>query len=257
MHFRKMHGLGNDFVILDQRDGHTALMPEFIKHVCDRHMGVGCDQLIVMEPSDKADMFMRVYNPDASQSEACGNATRCVVDLYLKETGLHRCTVETLAGVLTGWGVDDGLVEIDMGPAKSIKDLELSDGGLSNPVAVDMGNPHAVFFTDKVEDVDIEKLGPRFENDEIFPHRANIEFVEVLDKSRLRMRVWERGAGVTLACGSGACAVMAAAVHRGLSNNKITLTLDGGDLTMELRDNGHIFMTGPVAYVFDGTLKNI
>ncbi len=112
-----------------------------------------------------------------------------------------------------------------------------------------------MFFTDKVADVDIEKLGPRFENDKIFPHRANIEFVEILDKSHLRMRVWERGSGVTLACGSGACAVMAAAVHRGLSDNKITLTLDGGDLTMELRDNGHIFMTGPVAYVFDGVLK--
>ncbi len=258
MYFRKMHGLGNDFVILDQRDGHTALMPEFVKHVCDRHMGVGCDQLIVMEPSKKADMFMRVYNPDASQSEACGNATRCVADIYMKEQGLHHCSVETLAGVLKARALDGGLIEIDMGPAHAVADIDLSGGGVSNPVSVDMGNPHCVFFVDNAEALDIAALGPRFENDPMFPRRTNVEFVHVNDRQNLRMRVWERGAGITLACGSGACAVMAAAVHRGLSDNKITLVLDGGVLQLERRESdGHILMTGPVAYVFDGTLKNI
>ena len=257
MKFKKMHGLGNDFVILDHRKDPAKLSHEFITHICDRHTGVGCDQLIVMEPSQKADFFMRIYNGDGSEAQACGNATRCVADIYLKETGAANCTIETLAGVLGGRAVGD-LIEIDMGAAKAVEDLSLADGGVENPVSVNMGNPHIVFFTPDVAALDIETLGPRFENDPLFPQRTNVEFVQVLSPDHLRMRVWERGAGVTLACGSGACAVMAAAAHRGLSDNKITLTLDGGDLTMELREeDNHILMTGPIAYVFDGIFKNI
>lgn len=262
MKFVKMHGVGNDFVILDQRDGALPLPHSLIRHLCNRQKGVGCDQLIIMEPSDKADVFMRIYNPDGSQSEACGNATRCVADLAGAKT------IETLAGILKARKLDDGLIEVDMGvPKLGWQDIPMSeptdtlhlhigDGFVRDPVAVSMGNPHCVFFVSDVEQVNIELLGPHYENYPIFPERTNVEFVQVLDNERVRLRTWERGAGLTLACGSAACATVVAAVRRDLTDRKISVITDGGTLYLEWREtDDHVLMTGPVAYVFEGVLK--
>lgn len=255
--FIKMHGLGNDFVIIDARESEAALSDDRIGQICDRQRGVGCDQLIVMEAPQNtdADLFMRIYNPDASEAEACGNATRCVAHVYMMEQGGEACVIETRGGLLHGVLTGEHEVEVDMGAPRQLEDLDQSFAGYDAPVAVNMGNPHAVFFVDDIRTVDLETVGPQIETDAFFaPDRTNVEFVQVLEQGHLRMRVWERGAGITQACGSGACAVMAAAAHRDLSANQITLTLDGGDMTMARRDNGHILMRGPVAYVFEGKL---
>lgn len=265
--FMKMHGLGNDFVIIDGRTGDSGLNPALIRKLSDRHIGVGCDQLIVMEPSSRADVFMRIYNSDASESGACGNATRCIASLIMKETGRDQVTVETISAVLPCQKSGD-LVTVNMGqprlewqdiPLASAADtsnVQLGSEGISNPVCVNMGNPHAVFFVDEAEAVAMERIGPKFELDPIFPKRANIEFVEVLDRQHVRARVWERGAGITLACGSGACAVAVAGVRRGLTDRTVRVTMDGGDLQLEWRESDNcVYMTGPVAYVYDGSLS--
>lgn len=259
MNFKKMHGLGNDFVIVDHREGQKAPTPELVRAISDRHLGIGCDQYIVLEPSEKAGVFMRIYNPDGSQAESCGNATRCVAHnfmmerSYLESKEVDTCTVETVAGVLNCRRVGDDTVEVDMGPPKEIKDLDIGQGPVQNPVFVNMGNPHCVFFVDNPEDIDVETLGPVFENHEVFPHRANISFAGITGDNSIRVRVWERGAGITLACGSAACAVIAAAVHRGLSTPKAEIVMDGGVLILEQRESdGHILKTGPVAYPFYG-----
>ncbi|MCB1531491.1 MAG: diaminopimelate epimerase [Alphaproteobacteria bacterium] len=257
MEFKKMHGRGNDFVILDQRDGREALAPAQIQHICDRHFGVGCDQLIVMEPSEQADLFMRIYNPDASEAEACGNATRCVAHIYMSEQGREDCTIETLTGVLPARLVGENLVEVDMGAPISIQDTDLGPAMAYEPLLVNMGNPHCVFFVNDAEEIAIEHLGPTVENDEIFPGGTNVEFAHLQADGSIRVRVWERGAGVTLACGSGACAVFAAAISRGLVQDAADIQMDGGTLSMQFRaEDEHILMTGPVAYVFDGQLKS-
>jgi diaminopimelate epimerase len=258
MNFIKMHGLGNDFVILDARTAPLDLSDERISQICDRKHGVGCDQLIVMEPrqNEGADLFMRIYNPDASEAEACGNATRCVAHLYMIERAAQACVIETRAGLLHATLTGDHEVEIDMGAPAQIDDVDQGFAGYNNPVTVNMGNPHAVFFVDDLSAVDLETTGPQIETNPYFPNRTNVEFVQVLDKAHLRMRVWERSAGITQACGSGACAVMAAAASRGLSDDTMTLTLDGGDMTMTQTSDGHILMRGAVAYVFEGRLTN-
>jgi len=258
MNFKKMHGLGNDFVILDQRAGREVLDEDFIRKVCDRSRGIGCDQFIVMEPSAKANVFMRIYNPDASESGACGNATRCVADIVMKDNGSETCTIETLRGALPCRKYND-LIEVDMGPPVEWHDMEdINDPVMGKPVFVDMGNPHCVFFVDNAEKADIGLAGPQYEYHPAFPNRANIEFVHIINKSTIRARVWERGAGVTQACGSGACAIIAAAFHRGLVDTMVDVELDGGTLHMEIREeDDHVLMTGPVAYVFDGELFDL
>ena len=257
MNFLKMHGIGNDFVILDQRSGRKPLDLQQIRHICDRHTGVGCDQLIIMEPSQKADLFMRIYNGDGSESGACGNATRCVADLYMNEKGVKDCTVETQAGVLKCRQIAPLTVEVDMGTPKfPAAHFTETIAGLKDPVLVDMGNPHAAYFLPTLAAIDIPAIGPQIEHHPFFPNRTNVEFVQVLDRGKVRLRTWERGAGLTLACGSAACATVAAAVQRGLTERQITIQLDGGELHMEYREHdGHILMTGPVAYVFEGVLK--
>lgn len=264
--FTKMHGLGNDFVILDGRVQPIENKAELAKKMADRHFGVGCDQLIIMEPSDKADLFMRILNPDGSEAGACGNATRCVADILMRETGKTSCTIETLRGVLSCERAGTDQVQVDMGEpllewnqiplAREMDTLSLLLGknGVSNPTAVNMGNPHCVFFVENMDAVDVAAIGPQFERDPLFPQRTNVEFVEVINKGHVRMRVWERGAGITLACGSGACATAVAAIRRGLTTRKMTVTMDGGDLTLEWREaDNRVYMTGPVAYVFSGT----
>lgn len=263
--FLKMHGLGNDFIILDHQKGGKPLETPEIIALCDRKGAAGgCDQLLVLErpPSDEADVFMHIYNPDGSEAGACGNATRCVAHDFFEKTGESRMIIETVAGLLECKKVGADMVSVDMGMpgvdwrdiplAREVDTLELpiKYKNYVYPVAVSIGNPHCVFFVKDVEAVDPAADGPALETHELFPDRTNVEFVSVLSRDHLRMKVWERGAGVTKACGTGACAVTIAAIRRGLADDRVTVTLDGGDLHIEWdKKNGRVFMTGPAAYV--------
>lgn len=249
--FRKMHGLGNDFLIVDNRDATHAYTPEQIRLMSDRHFGVGCDQFIVLEHSSKADVFMRIYNPDASEAGACGNATRCVAHLLERS----ESTIETISGVLQCERQPDGMITVDMGAPRVIEDIKV-DG--RDAVSVDMGNPHCVFFVEDLRNVKVEAAGRLVEEHPQFPNRTNVEFAQILSPDKIRMRVWERGAGVTLACGSGACATLAAAVTKGRSSRKVEMILDGGSLFLDWRESdGHILMTGPAAEVFRGVFETL
>jgi len=268
--FVKMHGLGNDFVIVDDRDGalsHAgALDRDTRAAMADRRRGIGCDQLLVLgKPSNGAgDVFMRVYNPDGGEVEACGNGTRCVAALVMGEGGKDTLGVETVAGILASTRNADGTVSVDMGEprlewdqiplAREMDTLSVDMAYIpyTDPVAVNMGNPHVVFFVDDAEAVPLEECGPVLENDPLLPQRANIEFVEKKADGSLRMRVWERSAGITQACGSGACAIVVAATRRGLIDRKARIHLDGGALDLEWRSDNHVIMTGPTAFSFRG-----
>lgn len=269
--FVKMHGLGNDFVIFDGREDAWTPSADLARAVADRRFGVGCDQVITMERSEKADLFMRIHNPDGSEAGACGNATRCVAALVFAETGADEITIETLAGVLTARAEDAGRVTVDMGEPRLeweeiplAREMDTADvdlglttpGGfeLRSPVAVNMGNPHIVFFVDDAEAVDLAAIGPKIEHNPLFPERVNVSVAEVRGRDAMRVRVWERGAGITLACGSGACANVVAATRRGLIDGSATIEMDGGALDLAWREDGHVLMTGPVATVFHGTL---
>jgi diaminopimelate epimerase len=260
--FIKMHGLGNDFVVVDRREGGPGLDDATVRALADRRTGVGCDQLVLMEPSARADVFMRIFNPDSSEAGACGNATRCVAALLGGDV-----TVETTAGLLRCRAADDG-IEVDMGPARTAWDaiplaeadddtarLDLAVGPLNGPACCNVGNPHATFFVLDVEAVDLADLGPRIEHHPRFPERVNVGVCAVEAPDRLRLRVWERGAGLTRACGSGACAALAGAVRRGFADRHAVVHLDGGPLVITWReDDGHVLMRGPATRVFDGTL---
>jgi diaminopimelate epimerase len=256
--FVKMHGCGNDFVIVDDRSRAFAISPARAAALADRHTGIGCDQFIVIEP----DAFMRIYNPDGSEAGACGNATRCVADILMRESGHTTVTIRTISGDLPATRRPDGLIEVDMGPAK----LDWTDVPLirpmdtlrlelpGEPAAVSMGKPHATFFVTDLDAEPITTIGPKLEHDPIFPQRANIGFAQVIDPGTIRLKVWERGAGLTLACGSGACAALVNAHRRGLTHRRATVIVDGGTLEIEWRDDGHVLMTGPVATAFHGEI---
>ena len=270
--FIKMHGLGNDFVVLDLRQRPLELDAAQARGIANRRTGVGCDQVIAIEPSEQGDAFMRIRNADGEEVEACGNGTRCVASLLFGELGRDRVTIETVAGLLRASANDDGMVTVDMGPARLQWDeiplaremdtlhVDLAIGPasapvLSDPCCVNMGNPHAVFFVDDVEAIDIHTVGPMLESHPLFPEKANIGFAQVLDRGQVRLRVWERGAGLTLACGSGACAAAVAAHRRDLTGRNMLLQLDGGELHLEWRESdGHVLMTGPVSTSFSGEL---
>jgi len=270
MEFIKMHGLGNDFVVIDGRRRAVQLSAAQVMAVAARHTGIGCDQVIVMETPTRsaADVFMRIHNSDGGEVSACGNATRCVAALLMTEEPRDRVTIETRAGLLEAHGLADGRVTVDMGapgldwrdiPLAAAADtlhLEISAGPVSDGVAVSMGNPHGVFFVDDAEGVALETLGPELEHHALFPERANIGICQVTGPDRLRLRVWERGAGVTLACGTGACAAVVAAHRRGLTGRGVELELDGGVLAVEWRDDDHVLMTGPAAVAFTGSIKD-
>ena len=267
--FVKMHGLGNDFVVFDARTRALALTPEQIAAIAHRRTGIGCDQLIVIGPArgGLSDAWMSIFNADGSEVAACGNATRCVASLLMAESGKTSVVIETKAGLLDAEARDGGLVAVDMGPARldwreiplahgvDTLHLGIGAGPLSDPVAVNMGNPHAVFFVDDVLSVDLESVGPGLEHHPLFPERANIEVAQVVGPGRIRMRVWERGTGVTMACGTGACATLVAAARRGLTGRKAEVILDGGALTVEWLPDGHVLMVGPVAASFAGTVN--
>ena len=266
--FMKMHGAGNDFVIVDGRTRALDLTPARIRHLADRRIGIGCDQFISLEPgTDGADVFMRIHNPDGSEAGACGNATRCVAWLISQETSQDRVTIRTISGDLPSLLNHDGSITVDLGlprlnwdevPLAAEMDtlhLPLSAGGLSDPAACSMGNPHATFFVDDIAVTPVETLGPRFETDALFPDRANIGFAQILSPERIRLRVFERGAGLTLACGSGACATLVNAARRGLTGRRAEMILDGGRLTIEWRESdGHVLMTGPAETSFTGSI---
>ena len=268
--FVKMHGLGNDFVIVDGRRDAVALSPAQIVAIGDRHRGVGFDQLIILSSarSDLADVWMVIYNPDGSESGACGNATRCVAWLLMQENGRDQVIIETRAGLLDAERRGPLSVAVDMGPARlDWRDIPLSQpldtlhlgigaGPVQDPVAVNMGNPHAVFFVDDVGAMDLAAIGPGLEHHALFPERCNIEIAQILASDRIRMRVWERGAGITQACGTGACATLVAAARRGLTGRAASVELDGGVLHIEWLPDGHVLMTGPVAVAFRGDLDS-
>ncbi|HKH69157.1 MAG TPA: diaminopimelate epimerase [Reyranella sp.] len=271
--FLKMHGLGNDFVVLDARTAALDLTPERRRAIADRRLGVGCDQLIVLEPPTEreADVFMRIYNPDGGEAQACGNATRCVASVVMDERKTDQVTVQTVAGLLesqkTGVG-SNGLpvISVDMGLARldwrdipvreacDTKHMPVGIGPLQDPVGTNMGNPHATFFVDDAAAIPLGELGPKLEHDRFFPERANIGVAQLLGEGRLRLRVWERGAGITLACGSGACAAVVAASRRGLVPREAEVVLDGGTLTIEWLRDDHVLMTGGIAVAFKGEL---
>ena len=266
--FIKMHGLGNDFVVIDARREPFQPTEPAARLIADRRLGVGCDQFLVIEPpgNGQAEAFLRIRNADGREVGACGNGTRCVARLLMAESGRTTARIETAAGLLEASDAGGGRVAVDMGPARldwreiplaeeqDTLHLDFSLGPLSDPVAVNMGNPHAVFFVPEAETVDLEELGPQIEHAPLFPERCNVGLVQVVSRDRLRYRVWERGVGITRACGSGACAAGVAAARRGLAERKVTLRLDGGELQTDWRADGHVVLTGPATTAFHGRL---
>ncbi len=261
--FIKMHGAGNDFVVIDSRArGQRVVTPALARAMGDRNRGVGFDQLAEILPSDRADYRLDFWNSDGTEAGACGNASRCVADRMMTDLGRDAVSFTTMRGTLAARRGADGRVSVNMGApqldwdqvplarAVDVRHLPLA----GDPVAVGMGNPHCVHFVPDAEAVALTTLGPAVEHDPLFPARTNVEFASLIGPDHLRMRVWERGAGVTLACGSGACATAVAAHLRGLTGRRVTLDLDGGTLDIDWRDDG-VWMTGPVAHVFDGVWR--
>jgi diaminopimelate epimerase len=266
--FRKMHGLGNDFVVLDARVQPIDLNEAQVRRISDRYMGVGCDQFIIIRPAKDpaADAFMEIRNQDGAEVEACGNATRCIAKLLTAETGKAQVTIQTVAGLLLGhssphgYTVDMGLARTDWQSiplAREADTLAVPFGrrDAPDPVATNIGNPHGTFFVDDAEAIDLATIGPQLEHDAWFPARANIGFASVTAPDALRLRVWERGVGITMACGSAACAAVVASARRELTSRKIRVEMDGGPLFMEWLENGHVLMTGGATEVYQGTIN--
>lgn len=268
--FVKMHGLGNDFVILDARPRSIPLTASHIRAIANRRTGVGCDQLIVLEkPRGKADLFMAIYNPDGSRAGACGNATRCVAAL---EMTVHQnnapLAIETDFAVLQVVRDAPNLFAVNMGaplfgwqdiPLSKDADTQALDTGIAElpkAVCVNIGNPHTIFFVNDADALDIESLGRAVETSPLFPQKTNVEFAQIIDEKRIRLRVWERGAGATRACGSGACATLVAAARKGLSGRKAEIILDGGSLFIEWQEDGNVMMRGPAAFVASGEIND-
>ena len=271
INFRKMNGLGNDFVMLDARAHPLALKAAQIAAIADRNRGIGCDQVIALEPSDFADVFMRIWNADGGEVGACGNAARCVAALLVAERGSPHVSIETESGMLAATVAKDGSVTIDMGtprfawneiplsqPFADMRAVELPQFaglGLGAASMVNVGNPHCIFFVQNIDAHDLARFGPKLEHDPLFPERANISVAQVTGPSSLRLRTWERGAGLTRACGTAACAAAVAAARSGLTGRHVTVTLPGGDLVIDWReDDDHILMTGPFALDYQGTI---
>ena len=273
LHFRKMNGLGNDFVVFDARKRSLAMDEAKARAIADRKTGIGCDQLIVLEPSAKADVTMRIWNNEGGEVESCGNATRCIADILFDEKKASRATIDTKGGFLVAEKGGERLVTVDMGaPRFDWQDIPLSEKFhdtryidlhvgpvdaplIDRPSVVNVGNPHCIFWVKDLDVVDLAKVGPMLENHPLFPRRANITLARIDARDHVVIKVWERGAGLTKACGTAACAVMAAGFRLKRLDAKATITLPGGDLFMAIRESdGHVIMTGPVAYEFEGDL---
>lgn len=270
--FTKMHGAGNDYIYINAINSCPANLPELSNEMSDRHKGVGSDGVVLIMPSDKADFRMRMFNADGSEGEMCGNASRCVAK-YVYDKGLtskRKITLETLAGIKVleiTKVVDEKVreVKVDMGepsfapeniPTNSnceVIDMPISTSlGTLNLTAVGTGNPHGVVIMDSVSDLDIDSIGPEIQNNELFPRKANIEFVRIINRNEIEMRVYERGSGETMACGTGACASVVATSRLGLTDRRATVHLKGGDLQIHWAENNHVYMTGEAATVFEG-----
>lgn len=260
--FEKMHGLGNDFVVLDGRARDIPLTDRLVQAIADRHCGVGFDQLAVITKGAH-DAHLTFYNSDGSTSAACGNATRCIARKLMSETGQSALTLTTDRGVLLARDAGDGLTSVNMGPpqldwheiplAEEMDTLELPiEGG---PTATGMGNPHCTFFVEDAEAVDLAHFGARYEHNPLYPERTNVQVAQIIGPDHIRMRVWERGVGITLASGSSSCATAVAAARRGLTGRKVQIDLDGGTLFIDWAEDG-VWMTGPTAHVFSGTFTD-
>ena len=260
--FLKMHGLGNDFVIIDARKAENPVTAAMAKAIGSRFLGVGFDQLAVISNDAQAAASLIFYNSDGSLSAACGNATRCIARLIMNETGQSNLTLRTHRGLLACEDAGGGLTRVNMGQpifdwqsiplAKNVDTLELPIDGA--PSAMSMGNPHCTFVVDDAQAVDLSALGAKYENHVLYPERTNVEFISLVDKNEIRMRIWERGVGVTLASGSGSCASAVTAARRGLTGRRVKVHLDGGALEIDWRAGG-VWMTGPTALVFSGELS--
>ena len=267
--FIKMHGLGNDFVVIDSTKNQYTINKSSIQLISDRRFGVGCDQVIEMKPSAKEDIYMKIYNSDGTEAEACGNAARCVAGLLFASNQKKEVSIETVAGVLKAESEEDGLIKVDMGkPSFFWKDIPLSSDishisfeelSLINGLAVNMGNPHIVFFVKDIHEVDINKVGPLVENSSYFPEKVNVEVCQIINKSKIKVTVWERGAGKTLACGTGACAALVAAYKNNLTDPTAEIVLNGGSLNIawNVNSNEHVIMSGPIAVSFLGDFSTL
>jgi diaminopimelate epimerase len=261
LRFLKMHGLGNDFVVIDARGGGDPATPALARALGDRRRGVGFDQLAVIRDAAGADAAVDFWNPDGGAAAACGNASRCVARLLMDETGAGAVTLRTGRGLLRAEARPDGLVAVNMGPPvldwaaiPLARDVALDALPIEGrPAAVGMGNPHCVFVVPDAEAADVAGRGPALERHPLFPERTNVGFLHVIDRGAIRLRVWERGAGETPACGSGACAAAVVAARRGLTERRVEVRLDGGALGIDWREDG-VWMTGPTAEVFEGRL---
>ena len=258
--FMKMHGLGNDFVIVDSRGPGPLISEEMARRLGNRHLGVGFDQLAVISDSPQADVALTFFNADGSTAGACGNATRCVAQYEMQRLGRTTLSLITERGILQA-RQQGALVSVNMGHpmlnwdevplAREMDTLHLPLEG--QPTATGMGNPHCTFFVENADAINLAQLGPKFEHDPLFPERTNVQFAHVLGENRLRMRVWERGVGVTLASGSSSCATAVAAARLGLTGPTVEIQLDGGSIHIDWREDG-VWMTGATMHVFDGQL---
>ena len=267
--FIKMHGLGNDFVIVDTRNNNYIINKESIKLISDRRFGVGCDQLIEIKSSKTEDIFMRIYNSDGSEAEACGNAARCVAGILFASSPKKIISIETISGIIKAESEVNGNIRVDMGMPKffwkdiplikKVENINFKQFSLKNGMAINIGNPHIVFFVNNLDNINIEKIGPQIEKNKLFPNKINVEICQIISKEKIKALVWERGAGKTLACGSGACAVLVAAYKNGLSNERAEIQLDGGSLNISwnIKTDKHVIMSGPVAVSFLGDFNTL
>lgn len=272
--FRKMNGLGNDFVVLDLRSHALNLTDDVVRNIANRETGIGCDQFITIEnPRHGGDAYMGIRNQDGGIVEACGNAARCIGQIVLDETGKDSVMIETRGGDTVASHGPDGTITVDMGEPRlkwneiplseefqDTRAIELEVGPLGAPImhspaVVNVGNPHAIFFVKDIDAIDLARIGPMLEHHPLFPERANISVAQVIDRTHVRLKVWERGVGLTRACGTAACATVVASVRKRMTERLITVTLPGGDLQLEWREaDNHIYMTGPATLDYEGEL---
>ena len=270
VNYTKMHGLKNDFIIIDGREKKISLNKNKIKQISDRKRGLGCDQVVILEkPKKKASVFVKFYNSDGSKTKACGNAARCVAFLLMREYKRKKIIIQTEASLLNAYLVNNKNVSVDIGKAyfkwnqiplkKKINtdEIDFKVNSHIKPALVNVGNPHIIFFVKNLKKINIKKIGPKIERNSLFPERINVNFAKILNNSKIELRVWERGSGITKACGTGASATTVAAIKNKLINKRIChIHMEGGKLKIEYKKNGHIVMTGPIKIIKKGVLNN-